>query len=127
MRAILIDAYNQQMDEIDLPINVSAFQEKLRTLLKTDQPKIIHSNEVLTVIFDEDAIWKDTPAFWSGLIVDVPMFGNVICVGRHPVTKELEDLCEFYEFGSFNVKWCDVDAVLHYRKVVREFAKSNRT
>lgn len=127
MRAILIDAFQEKLEEIYLPVEVNAFQSEIRSLLKTDTPRIIHSNELLTVIFDEDAHWKETPAFWSNLMDEQPMFGNVICVGRNPITKIIEGLYELYQFENFNVRWCDFEETGRYQKVVREFAKNNRT
>jgi hypothetical protein len=106
MRAILIDPFQKQMQEIDLSVEVGVFQQQVRTLLKTTNPQIIHANELLSVIYDETAHWKETPAFWSELLKDSPLFGNVLCVGRNPISKNWEDLYRLYEFENFKVKWC---------------------
>jgi hypothetical protein len=129
MRAILIDAYKKAVTDIELPKEVNGFQQALGVLLKTDQPKIIHSNEILTVILDEEAHWKDTPAFFSPLMEEVPMFGNIICIGRNPITKEMEDLYEEFECENFIgvINWCDPVETLRYRQIVRDFARTNRT
>ena len=127
MRAIFIDSFRQVLEEIDLPLEVGAFQQRIRGLLQTDTIHIVHSNELLTVIVDGAAAAKETPAFWSGLTEDWPMYGNVICVGRNPITREMEDLYELYTFENFQVKWCDATTTEHYRKIVLEFARTNFT
>ena len=127
MRAIFINSDRQVLEEIDIPAEVGAFNQRIRTLLQTDEVNIVQSNELLTVIMDGEAAAKETNAFWSGLMEDWPLYGNVICVGRNPNTREMEDLYEEYGFESFAVSWCDKQTTEHYRKIVLEFAKRNFT
>lgn len=127
MRAILIDSFRQKMEEIDLSTEVNEFQNEIRNFLRTDSPQTVHSNDLLTIIYDEDAHWKETPAFWSELMVEAPFFGNVICVGRNSISKEMEDLYRSYTFENFKVKWCSNEETIRYRAVVRQFAQNNRT
>jgi hypothetical protein len=126
MRAILINAFEQKMEEINLPDEVSEFQKEIRNILRTNTIEIAHCNELLTVIFDGAAFTKDTPSFWSELLKEYPIFGNVICVGRHPITQNMEDIYHEYGFENFKVRWCDMATTEHYRKIVTEFASSNR-
>jgi hypothetical protein len=124
MRAIYIDAFNKELKEIDLPNEPDAFLKETQFLLKTDNPNIIHSNELLTVLFDKHAASKDSPSFWSGLMEELPLFGNVICVGRNPITQQMEDLHELYKFENFQVKWCDEETTERFRKTVVEYANT---
>jgi hypothetical protein len=120
MRAILIDAFNQRMEEIDLPIEVTAFQKRVRHLLQTENWGIVHCNDFVTVFFDEVALSKETPSFWVDFFEEWPVFGNLLCVGRNPITQEMEDLFDLYQFETFNVQWCDQSTTEYYRKMILE-------
>jgi hypothetical protein len=125
MRTIFIDAFNQKIEEVNLPIEVAAFQKEIRRLLRTENWEIIHANEIVTVIFDKLALSKDTPSFWVGLLSDCPIFSNVICVGRNPFTQEMKDLDDVYPLESFYVRWFDKSTTENYRKIIAAFTQIN--
>jgi hypothetical protein len=123
MRAIFIDPFRQKVEEVNLPFEVVAFQKEIRGYLKTEHFKIVCVNEMVTVIFDELALSKDTPSFWLDFLSDFLVFGNVICVGRHPFTHEMKDLDDMYSLESFNIKWFDKIATENYKKIITALTK----
>jgi hypothetical protein len=126
MRAIFIDAFNQKIEEINIPIEVQAFQREVRRLLRTEHWEIVRAKVMLTVIIDELALSKDTPSFWVDFLSDFPIFGNVICVGRHPFTQVMEDLDDVFSIDKFFARWCDMSTTENYKKIIWEYIKTNR-
>ena len=106
MRAFLINAYNQTMQEIDLAAESGTYYQQVQQHLNTEKPDSIHPNQLFTVLFDPLAFTKTgIPAFLLGLMDYFPLFGTVICVGRNPITYQMADLSEEYTLENFEVIW----------------------
>ncbi|MGE7775213.1 hypothetical protein ACQKLP_10845 [Chitinophaga sp. NPDC101104] len=129
MRAILIDTFNKEVKEVDLPMEANAFMKEIRSLLRTDAVNMIRNNELLTVMLDGAAVIKGSPAFWSGLCLDCPIYGNALLVGRSPFTDAYEDLYRMYtlENHKSDIKWCDEQTAEQYRGPAIAFALQNRS
>jgi hypothetical protein len=105
MRAILINAFEKKLEEINLPEETAAFRRAVKYLIKADEIQIIHINALLSIIFDPIAFVKaDVPTFRSAL-KEGALFGNYICIGRNSTTYQRESLCREYEAGTFQVRW----------------------
>lgn len=108
MRALLFDAYNQEIKEIVLTTEAAIFQQQVRQHLRAEEIDRIHPNKLLTILFDPLAFAQPgTPGFLLGLMKEFPLFGNVICVGRNPITYQMEDLPGDFTCGHFEVNWFD--------------------
>lgn len=118
MRAIFVDAFNQKVKEIDLPIEGQGLMMEVLKLLRTEQWEIYRMNELLMMFVDKLALSKDAPAVWVDVLSDCPIFGNIVCVGQHPSTKEIEDLDKMYSLDKFIVRWCDNSTTENYKRSV---------
>jgi hypothetical protein len=118
MRAIFVDAFNQKIEEIDLPIDGEAFMAEVLRLLRTEQWEIYRMNELLIMFVDKLALSKDAPAVWVDVLSEFPIFGNIICVGQHPSTKVIDDLDKTYSLDNFIARWCDKSTTENYKKSV---------
>lgn len=120
MRAILINAYDQKVEEIDLPLFFIDFQKKVEEYLKCKMFSLINSNEILEVLLDPGAYNQpNSPAFFSPLSEGFPIFGNAICVGRNPLTGEMDNLFEEYKIENFNIRWCTNDELVKHRTTAK--------
>ncbi len=127
MRAILINGFDQKIEEIDLPTEVAAFQQEVRRLLGTEDWRIVNRKEWLTVIYDELMLSKDTLCYFVDTISEYPLFGNLICVGRDPVTQVIADLDEVLSHHYIFVRWMDKSSTEFYKiKYLEMVAKANR-
>lgn len=126
MRAILINGFDQKIEELDLPTEVTAFQQEVRRLLKTENWRIVDRYEWLTVIYDEIMLSKDTLCYFVDNISEYPFFGNLICLGRDPVTQVMEDLDDVLSHRIY-ASWMDKNSTEFYkRKYLEMVAKANR-
>jgi hypothetical protein len=127
MRAILINGFDQKIENIDLPTAVAAFQQEVRRLLRTEDWRIVDRKEWLTVIYDERMLSKETLCYFVDTISEYPFFGNLICIGRNPVTQVIEDLDEVLSHHHIFVSWMDKNSTEFYKIKYQEMvAKANR-
>lgn len=117
MRALLIDGYNQVIKEIVLPAERAIFYQQVKQYINAEEVDMIHPNKQLTILFDPLAFAQaGTPGFLLGLLEEFPLFGNVICVGRNPITYQMEDLSEEFTCDHFDVNWYDSTETEECRK-----------
>lgn len=126
MRALIIDGFDQVMKEIDLPIEAAMFHQQVKQYLNTEKIDSIHPDKLLTILFDPLAFAQaGTPGFLLGLLEKFPLFGNVICVGRNPVTYQVEDLPKEFTPDHFNITWYDATASEECRKKAMQIGIDN--
>ncbi|PSL34518.1 hypothetical protein [Chitinophaga ginsengisoli] len=117
MRALLFDAYSQVVKEIVLPAERAIFYQQVKQYLNAEGIDMIHPNKLLTILFDPLAFTKaGTPGFLLGLLEEFPLFGNIICVGRNPITYQIEDLSGEFTRDHFDVSWYAPTEAEEYRK-----------
>ncbi|ACU62075.1 hypothetical protein [Chitinophaga pinensis] len=126
MRAILIDAYHQKMEEIVLPAEAAIFHRHIKQLLNTEAIDTIHPNQLLTIFFDPLAFAQaGIPGFHSGLMAAFPFFGNAICVGRNPITYQEEDLPRGFTIDHLDINWYNQEASEECRKKAMQIGIDN--
>jgi hypothetical protein len=70
---------------------------------------------------------KETLCYFVDTISEYPFFGNLICVGRDPVTQVIEDLDEVLLHHHIVVSWMDKNSTEFYKIKYQEMvAKANR-
>lgn len=126
MRALLIDGFDQVMKEIDLPIEAAVFHKQVKQYLNTEKIDSIHPDKLLTILFDPLAFAQaGIPGFLLGVLEDFPLFGNVICIGRNPVTYQVEDLPKEFTPDYFSITWYDAMASEECRKRAMQIGIDN--
>jgi len=126
MRALLFDAYEQVIKEIVLPAEAAIFHQQAKQHLHSEDVDTIHPIKQLSILFDPLAFTKaGTPGFLLGLLEEFPLFGNVICVGRNPITYQIEDLSNEFAPDNFKVSWYHPAEVEEVRKKAMEIGINN--
>jgi hypothetical protein len=126
MRALLINGYYQVMKEIVLPAEAALFHQQVKQYLNSEKVDSIHPDKLITILFDPLAFTQaGIPAFLLGLLEEFPFWGNVICIGRNPVTFQVEDLPEEFTHDHFKVSWYDPIASEECRKKTMQIGIDN--
>jgi len=126
MRAFLIDGYNQRIEEITLSAETATFYQQVRQHINSEEVDTIHPHKALTILFDPLAFAREgIPGFHLGIMVEFPLFGNVVCVGRNPVTYQIEGLSEEFTPDQFDVNWYNGEEGEERRKKAMQIGIDN--
>ena len=126
MRAILFDAYHEEIKEIVLPADAAMSYQQIKQLLHSERVDTIHPIKQLTVLFDPLAFGRTgTPGFLLGIMEEFPLFGNAICVGRNLTTYQIEDLPKEFTRDYFDVSWFTASELEERRRKAMQIGIDN--